>query len=65
MYNGVQYLYVTSISNDIIAIADSTGTIVASYTYGDWGECTVDSTSTNLALANLNPLRYRGYYYDN
>lgn len=65
VYNGVQYLYVTSISNDIIAIADSTGTIVASYTYGDWGECTVDSTSTNLALANLNPLRYRGYYYDN
>ena len=58
-------MYITNIRNDVIAIADTTGTVVAGYTYGDWGECTVDSTSTNLALANLNPLRYRGYYYDN
>lgn len=65
VYNGVQYLYITNIRNDVIAITDTTGTVVAGYTYGDWGECTVDSTSTNLALANLNPLRYRGYYYDN
>ena len=65
VYNGIQYLYITNIRNDVIAITDTTGTVVAGYTYGDWGECTVDSTSTNLALANLNPLRYRGYYYDN
>ena len=65
VYNGVQYLYITNIRNDVIAITDTAGVVLASYTYGDWGECTVDSTSTNLALANLNPLRYRGYYYDN
>ena len=65
VYNGIQYLYITNIRNDVIAITDTAGVVLASYTYGDWGECTVDSTSTNLALANLNPLRYRGYYYDN
>ena len=47
----------------------------ATYTYDAWGKLTgiLDSSGNNLinkqttstALANLNPLRYRGYYYDN
>ena len=47
----------------------------ATYTYDAWGKLIgiIDSAGNNLinkqtastALANLNPLRYRGYYYDN
>ena len=54
---------------DVIGITDSTGSLVATYTYDAWGEvlattpATAGST-TQLAIANANPLRYRGYYLD-
>ena len=45
------------------------------YEYGAWGRLTgildsggnnlINKQTTSTALANLNPLRYRGYYYDN
>ena len=28
------------------------------------GHCTIKSTTTNYPLANANPIRYRGYYFD-
>ena len=62
--NDTQYLYITNNSADVMAIADSTGTVIATYLYNEWGEVTVNATGNNLAIANLNPLRYRGYYYD-
>ena len=31
--------------------------------YGAWGSCTVYNSS-DAAIGDLNPLRYRGYYYD-
>ena len=34
------------------------------YTYDAWGNCTIDSSTTNYELAHDNPIRYRGYYYD-
>lgn len=34
------------------------------YTYDAWGNCTIDSLTTNYDLAHDNPIRYRGYYYD-
>ena len=34
--------------------------VVASYTYDPWGKI-ISSSGT---LADINPLRYRGYYYD-
>lgn len=64
--NDTQYLYITNNSGDVMAIADSTGSILATYSYDEWGKVTVNATGDeNFALANLNPLRYRGYYYDN
>ena len=62
--NDTQYLYITNNSADIMAIADSTGNVIATYSYNEWGEVTVIASEDNLELANLNPLRYRGYYYD-
>ena len=33
-----------------------------SYTYDEWGNCSVVVNENNVA--NINPFRYRGYYYD-
>ena len=43
---------------------DSNGVEVASYSYDAWGNCTINSTTTNYSVAHANPIRYRGYYYD-
>ncbi len=45
------------------------GALVARYSYDEWGNCTVmnpDGTVNTNAdfLGNINPFRYRGYYYD-
>ena len=29
-----------------------------------WGNCTIKGTTTNYVVAHANPIRYRGYYYD-
>lgn len=34
------------------------------YNYDAWGNCQVDASTTNTELANINPFRYRSYYYD-
>ncbi len=61
IYNGVQYLYITDQMGDVIAITDTTGTVVGNYEYDAWGTVTV----SNSDIAKHNPIRYRGYYYDN
>ena len=64
-YNGVLYYYVTNLQGDVVAILDSTGATVVTYTYDVWGKLlsTTDTTDENLGYHN--PLRYRGYVYDN
>ena len=69
IYNGTQYFYLTNQMGDIIGITDNTGSLIATYTYGAWGEVLAVSrattgNSTQLSIANANPLRYRGYYWD-
>ena len=63
VYNHIQYYYITNQLGDIVALADEDGKIVCEYVYGDWGEI-LDITG-DLEIAEANPLRYRGYYYDN
>ena len=38
--------------------------MVAKYLYDAWGNCTISSETTDYVVANANPIRYRGYYYD-
>ena len=70
-YNGSDYYYIYNFQGDVEAIANSTGAIIARYIYGPWG--TVDAVTDNFGndisgnasnIANINPIRYRGYYYD-
>ena len=57
------YYYVLNAQGDVAAILNSSGKLAASYDYDAWGNCTVYNSS-DAAIGDLNPLRYRGYYYD-
>ena len=57
------YLFTKNLQGDIIGIYDINGNCVASYKYNAWGECTV-ANNTSAKIGNINPFRYRGYYYD-
>ena len=63
------YYYVLNAQGDVIALLNANGKLAASYDYDAWGNCTVYDSSAKVltdptSIANLNPLRYRGYYYD-
>lgn len=59
-YNGTVYYYVTNLQGDVIRLVDSNGNAVASYEYDPYGKI----LSATGILAETNPIRYRGYYYD-
>ena len=58
------YYFLRNLQGDVIAIYDTTGNKVVEYSYDAWGNCTIESATTNYDLAHANPIRYRGYYYD-
>ena len=63
--NGTMYFYIKNLQGDVMHIATADNTIVASYTYDAWGN--IESVTGTLAntVGAINPIRYRGYYYDN
>ena len=63
-YNGAVYYYATNLQGDVIAILDTAGTIVVQYTYSAWGNPLTATGTMATTLGTLNPLRYRGYVYD-
>ncbi len=69
VYNDTQYLYMTNQLGDVIGITDAQGKELVEYEYDEWGsmlDITLKSDDETVStLAELNPLRYRGYYYDN
>ena len=58
------YYYDRNIRGDVIGIYDENGVRIVKYSYDAWGNCTIGSSTTNISLARANPIRYRGYYYD-
>ena len=62
--NGTRYYYHQNLQDDVVGLYSSTGAQVVSYTYDPWGKLlsVTDTSGTNIGA--LNPLRYRGYYYD-
>ena len=47
-----------------MGIVDSKGSQVVVYRYDAWGEVLVSSDASGFSLSQINPLRYRGNYYD-
>ena len=54
------YYYVTNLQGDVMYLADSSGSQVAAYLYDPYGKV----LSSSGTMAEINPLRYRGYYQD-
>ncbi len=68
-YNDSVYFYRKDAQGNIIAILDSTGTVVVKYNYDAWGRHNItDADGESIMDAEhigyLNPFRYRSYYYD-
>lgn len=68
-YNGATYIYRKDVQGSIIALLDSNSRIVVKYAYDAWGYHTVYDSNGNINtdenfIGNINPFRYRSYYYD-
>ena len=62
-WNNHVYYYITNLQGDVIAILDQ-GTVVVEYKYDAWGKLLSITGSEAQMIGRLNPLRYRGYVYD-
>ena len=72
------YYYITNLQGDVMYLVDKTGKQVVSYDYAPYGkiigtndystqtfaQIPTEPENTTKTIADLNPLRYRGYYYD-
>ena len=58
-----RYAFQVDAGGSVIGLTDENGAEVARYAYDPYG-VVFDVAGSDLALANRNPLRYRGYYLD-
>ena len=58
------YYYLLNLQGDVVGLTDTNGKLVASYIYDPFGKILSAENATSAKVADLNPLRYRGYYYD-
>ncbi len=72
-YGGETYFYIKNHMGDVMGIADSNGTWLVKYYYQNaWGDISTQTVNDSAGrdiealhtLGNLNPMRYKGYYYD-
>ena len=63
-YNGVRYYCTRNAQGNIDVITDASGTNVTVYRYDAWGNTFSKTGTMSSTLGSLNPLRYRGYVYD-
>ena len=54
------YYYITNLQGDVMYLVKANGDTAAEYAYDAYGKITAATGS----MAEINPLRYRGYYYD-
>lgn len=70
-YNNNVYYYQKNLQGDIIGIMDSNMNLIAQYDYDSYGNILSikDGQGNDIStlpnnIANINPFRYRSYYYD-
>ena len=64
VYNDEPFYFLKNLQGDVIAVTDKNGVAVAKYSYDAWGVCTVLSDISDCGISQINPYRYRSYYYD-
>ena len=73
--DGERYIYVRNGQGDVVGITDGSGRLTAEYLYDAWGnhevkcydaegEPVTDEAAIRNHIGRINPIRYRGYYYD-
>lgn len=62
--NSQKYLYIRDSLQNILGIADINGKIVVKYKYDAWGTTSIKEDISSSGIGDLNPFRYKGYYYD-
>jgi len=62
-FNDTPFFFLKNLQGDVIAIINERSEVVCRYTYDSWGKCTVHNDE-GIGIADINPFRYRGYYYD-
>ena len=68
--NTDNYYFLRNLQGDVLELMEMNGETVAFYEYDPWGKVlSVKDASGNAItsathIANVNPIRYRGYYYD-
>ena len=63
-YNGTLYYYQYNLQGDVTGIYDANGQLVVEYKYDAWGKVLSITGSQASTIGHMNPIRYRGYYYD-
>ena len=64
------YYYILNQQGDVMALMDTAGELAVKYTYDPWGKVLTVTNGSGTAItsathiANVNPIRYRSYYYD-
>lgn len=64
IYNNEPFYFRKNLQGDVIGIVDKDAKVVAMYSYDAWGVCTIVQDSTECGIAQINPYRYRSYYFD-
>ena len=63
-HNGTVYLFRKNVFGDVTHIYDTEGNLKARYVYDAWGNHKVVDMDENDPIGEINPIRYRSYYYD-
>ena len=70
-YNNNVYYFIKNIQGDVTGILDSSYNRIVSYVYDSWGNPISiedgqgnDVSNNSSHIANVNPFRYRSYYFD-
>ena len=54
----------TICKDDVVSILDESGSLVVEYKYDAWGKLLGTTGSLASTIGKFNPIRYRGYVYD-
>ena len=59
-----KYFYIRDFMSNILGLVDNSGNILVKYKYDAYGNRISITDTSGCDLGNINPFRYKGYYYD-
>ena len=65
-FTDTTYYLLTNLQGDVVGIYNTSGTKIYEYAYDAWGNIikSAQVATGGIAASEVNPFRYRGYYYD-